>query len=622
MKKLIRKLSIVIIFFISSLSKPMYAQNWDKMNNAASLLMLYTEGKYAACARAVERMYTNGMNNTEEDALCLLIGSASYISLGNESRVRTFYDASMAIPRVLPSEYSHMNDNSLGEDEKRLLLLKYLSETEVFQQTSFISRNIAQYLKANTDGLSSSFAKEFHDIAYNNRHLLRASLDPQDVHQLCAIYRTECNFFTIDRYHEIPDIIVPELLSLSSTSNHFLDNWAIWSVFETILPYYSLLTSIQGNQKYKLPFADFLIKLKELKLLASNRDASTHWKGDDVSWKGIARHLMDNESAIVTFNPEYINALIPSSELMGLLIIHSYPTIPEICYVPAKQASEISKYLDNNPHCEIVYYSPGDDVLNYDWAYTDERIHMCFSVYESIINQGNSNKSYTGGDVLLFANIDYGTSSERFNLAPLHSGKNLISFTKEVFGENLHYLEGRRVNKINFFSITKDVDIFHISTHGLDLGDLQYNSNSLPSIIIEDNDKKSFGLALSSYNIDPTTCYIDGKTIKNLDLNNLGLVFIDACASSRSKNTLFNSFSLAKAFYHAGAYNIISYIDAINENIAERFAILFYQELKENRNISYHKAFYHAKRQTISEYAQRLPKDELGRPQLGITIWE
>ena len=134
----------------------------------------------------------------------------------------------------------------------------------------------------------------------------------------------------------------------------------------------------------------------------------------------------------------------------------------------------------------------------------------------------------------------------------------------------------------------------------------------------------NFGLALSDYNEDNRNNFVSARDVKDLiKFTGNQIVYLDACLTGQTKDNFLGVMGLAKAFYIAGARNVISYNIEVKEIIATDFALCFYRELKNNPDATYHDIFYKVKRIIIDKYkGSLLEKDSYGRHNIGIILWE
>ena len=279
--------------------------------------------------------------------------------------------------------------------------------------------------------------------------------------------------------------------------------------------------------------------------------------------------------------------------------------------------------------CKRFYICPIGKWENVDVAFTNSKVYMKHSLgdlvrYPKILK-------YQGGMISLFADIDYGEKNQNQDsyVQPLNDGKRIIDTVKGLFGDKVYSLSGKRVKKINFLNVIDDVSIFHVSTHGMRTA---YSSDISPKDTIDfynsfvgNTSLMNFGLALSGFNEDNRSNFVSAKDAKDLlKFTGNQLVYLDACETGETKDVILGTNGLAKAFYFAGARNVIAYNLEVKEKVATDFALSFYNELKETPSSTYHDIFYRVKKRIVEKYkaTNYIKTDKYGRPDLGILLWE
>lgn len=280
------------------------------------------------------------------------------------------------------------------------------------------------------------------------------------------------------------------------------------------------------------------------------------------------------------------------------------------------------------PGMEDVYVLGTEYMKTLDCAGTNENVHMIHSL-KSLINR---QKESSSKKIRIVGNLDYTVNNiERIDDSensrgigkhdPLTWSKAEIEFLKKSLSEdNLTVLEGANVTKSQLL-MNSDENILHIATHG-DVD--SYRIHKLNQIspldgITGENIFRSSYLMLSLFDdyrtiddlqlLKKNETILSGYDIIKHDFSHIDLVYLDACKTAYAKNLNGLTFSLAEAFYIAGAKNIIAYIEPVSDKIAFEFAKLFYSNLFEG--LSIHDSFYDAKKEI-----QRIA------PDLQVVLWE
>lgn len=190
-------------------------------------------------------------------------------------------------------------------------------------------------------------------------------------------------------------------------------------------------------------------------------------------------------------------------------------------------------------------------------------------------------------------NMSFSEDKGSFEVGELKGSKEEIKFLSDLFKQDVNIVKGYDFTKNTLSDVP--YNIVHLSTHGTFNKHLLNNLNSSSPVDGQtgDNILKSCGLMLSNYNEDEEKNFLSAFEIKELDFKNVDIVFISACESGASRILQNGCYSVADAFYLAGAKKIIAVIDPISDKIATRFGEYFYKLVVKGK--SYHDAFYIAK---------------------------
>lgn len=237
-----------------------------------------------------------------------------------------------------------------------------------------------------------------------------------------------------------------------------------------------------------------------------------------------------------------------------------------------------------------------------DVAGTDNRFYMKFSLTSHL--SGKHISMYQGKDLEYVGDFDFGNGKIIENL----SNEDKKYFIQNWNGKILD-------NSSTKFSLQylmvppQRIELIHISTHGVEEKTKFAGESYLYG------DLNSVCLAMPKYNENPQANIIRGQEISKCLLNNISVVFLSLCESAKSKETsgLFQiSGSLTKAFYGAGAHNIIGFTTKIEDKIATEFTKRFYEKLRNNSSSSIHDIFYNTKKEVNRDFKQ----------DIGILLWE
>lgn len=343
-----------------------------------------------------------------------------------------------------------------------------------------------------------------------------------------------------------------------------------------------------------------------------------------TDWHIIRDNLQKNEMAVVLAS--YTDPYNHVSKDFAIAF-RSSSSFPQqiLSYTSQAGRESTNKHFQYDGYANAktyVCYIDGN-VERLDSNLGESNVYRKFSLFDIVRDKHESIKNkYGNGAVYLCADINYGTGMG--NIEPLEESKRLINMVRELFPSNAYVLSGNSVRKINFFNLVDDVQILHISTHGMLDQDYLINENSNYTQYAFENVGNETYLCLSNYNANPLRNRMTATEIQEkIMLHNNCLVFLDACNTNNLRKTYYGSNSLAKAFYIAGARHVIAYLDPVNEKVATDFAISFYRKIADNPNMTYHQAFYQTKKEIIHIYKDSgLINNQYGEPSLDVVLWE
>lgn len=375
---------------------------------------------------------------------------------------------------------------------------------------------------------------------------------------------------------------------------------------------------------------NYYLRLKELELKASGGDLRLSGNKlyisngspiglGKVDWKSVKQSLNRNECALLVYG-NYLITKTGQIVVEGTLI--TADTYKPIELFAENPESMLNLVFDKYPQFNRVFLTLCGEYENADVAYCDDRVCLKYSLLD--INAQKA-KNFNKGEIYVIADIDYGEENvmTETDVKKMHNDKILVSRMKEMFGDKMYSLTGKKVNKINFMNTIGRFSIFHVSTHGIIVTNdpSPQNKNELLSAISGSTNMSQFVLALSNYHQNNDNS-ISADEIRKMDFSTVDLVFLDACKTGNSKATMAGSHSVSKSFYLGGASNVVSYLGKVNQDIALEFALRFYQELTTGDVTNYHDAFYKTKRTIINKYKDVLFEEEQGRPVFSVVLYE
>ena len=281
------------------------------------------------------------------------------------------------------------------------------------------------------------------------------------------------------------------------------------------------------------------------------------------------------------------------------------------------------------PGMECAYILGTEHMKTLDCAGINQNIHMIHSVNSLLKNKKQSSYKIKFIGNLIYSNdTTHSQNDDTENkrgigmYKPLSGSKQEIDFLTDYMSkDDIKIIEKKYAKKSRVLEIG-DENILHIATHGeIDNAKLNLLNNINPyDGMTGTNIFKSCYMILSSFydyydyyylynHTGNNETIISGYDIVNHDFSNLDLVYLDCCKTAYAKNLYGSTFSMAEAFYIAGAKNIIAYLEPVDDKIAAKFSELFYTNLF--NGLSIHDSFYNAKR-----------KIQDIKPNLQIILWE
>ena len=461
----------------------------------------------------------------------------------------------------------------------------------------------------------------FHELVFKNRSLFDAT-NPNEAITLAKILKLDYWYYHTRRNYEfLLNDLYPELQKLHSCDYPDIDH-EIYNTMQFLKNDIVEFGFTDKGKGYLADRANFLLQYMEYSLYnRGNIRASSY---DNISWVDIQSSLQPDECAVLMYD----YSISSTRMLSGIVITPSSSNPQDVSMLFDNTSPEafIDLLERSYPNCNRFYICPIDSWENVDVAYNNEKIYIKHSLAD--LTRNTKSLHYTGGIITVFADINYGRHLDEDSVPPLNDGKLILSKIKELYGSKFYCLSGDQVKKINFYNILNEVSILHVSTHGKAKSNhndvVPNNTIDLYNSIVGLNEMAGYGLALSNYN-ENNLNYISAKDIiQHLELPGNQLIFLDACVTGKSKSLLYGPNSLAKAFYTAGAANVISYLTDVKEKVATDFCIMFYEELHASPDSSYHDIFYRTKQRIINKYRDTiyLANDKYGRPDIGIVLWE
>ena len=549
------------------------------------------------------------LNELRTIALCFTYNKKAGIS-NNNDKVSYVMSSLLDSLKVMECDVA-----KLSNDGKKKLIRDYIIP---FEAATILFSCIEKNDKEIYDSLN-----EHMSFFLENIYGYRKILDPtyfSDLESLGAVYRMSAMcFYLMGRYDISLLNLYPELLELHD-SNKKITDYLIYGVMNNLKDQIVTYGYTEQGKKYIKERCNFLLQLNDLSLLVlGDKNASNY---DKTNWERIKASINNDECAVLMYNFK----LLGKVDLISGIIISKEFSEPQELSVKMSNVSPndfISSIEKKYPQYKKLFICPIGEWEDIDVAYCNSKVYMKYSLSD-LFDQTKSPSIQDKG-ISIFANLDYGNSKDKNNLESLNEGEKLLSTMKTLFGKRLHSLSGKNVRKINFYNIIDDIGIFHVSTHGQAVpNDIEHETLiDMGRTIIGETSLTGYGLALSDYNENKDN-FISAAEIKETKNPKDLLVFLDACYTNVSSESLMGRASLAKAFYFSGVGNIIAYNIEVKEHFATDFALAFYKEIHDNPTISFHDAFYKAKTLMKNKYenTQYLSKDIYGRPNIGILLWE
>lgn len=490
-----------------------------------------------------------------------------------------------------------------------------------------------------------------HRLIENYATIYLNTLDKQDAIDYCGILYNDINW--IHAHRESNDIILdtyfPGFLLLI---NKHKDNPQVYKFLQlTMQDYLPYVLSFSTNGDNFILYAEaitnYILTCQELTLWAKGYSSFRYnnsyydldipvYSVDDVlssifndnmqynenytNWNIIKQYLKPNESAALVYS--FLDPRSKLSSFFGITFNSKSNKPTQILSLSEIRVNslEMAPNTSDDGRIYVCYLDGAEDLMSE--FRTD--IYRKFSLFDIVRERENErvHSHYQNGTVFVCADIDYGEGTGA--MPPLLDGKKLISSIKKIFPDQTYILSGKNVRKINFCNIVDDIQIFHVSTHGNVESTLLLDEKSNFNDIVYENQGNDIYLCLSNYNVDPHRYRITATEIQEkLKFPNSCLVFLDACNTNNILKTYVGVNSMAKAFYLAGARNIIAYLNPINEKVATDFAISFYSKLADNPGMTYHNAFYQTKKGIYNKYKDTgLITNHNGKSSLDIVLWE
>lgn len=616
--KTMRKISVVSLLLFFSLSS--YAQS-GPLDWPEKMIAYYMQNQLAECIYLADQVLANHSSEyTPREARAMAFGAYAYVKKDPKRASQIVsYIYKPLVDDMLADKSKFL---SMNREQKKKYIKDYTDSYEVVIALSwFINSNDSSNISKTMD-----LFNYYHENIFGYRNVYDSSNQSEAV-MIATIIRQESHFLKFNKRYDVLLLnLYPELMSLKKDYGTLIDI----SIFSAVNIFKNEIVEFgfteQGKQ-YLEERTNFLLQYNELCLKILGFKSAKNY--NKVNWQEIKNALVRNECAIIMYDYNLLS--VTSINLMSGIVISPNLDQP-IDLSMLMESSSPDAFLEELetkfPNCERFYICPIGKWENKDVAYTNNKAYMKHSLSD-LVRYPKSLK-YEGGIISIFADIDYGeknSSQEDFEV-PLNDGKKIIKVVKELFGDKVYSLSGKRVKRINFMNVIDDVSVLHVSTHG------KYNSVST-GISLKDTidfynsflgntSLMNFGLALSDYNNDNRNNFVSAKDVKDLiKFTGNQLVYLDACQTGQTKDNVFGVVGLAKAFYFAGARNVISYNTSVKEIIATDFALSFYNELKNNPDATYHDIFYRVKQTIVDKYrGSLLNKDSYGRPDIGIILWE
>lgn len=595
------------------------AQNASSLFAGKEIMGMYMMQKdFGKAVDMAERVYAKSQL-TEDDIQVLGLGAYVYSMHNDNENARRL--ANRSIEQFL---INHKNDERLFasysiEQKKQYLIDFNVSYFTVISNLSFLDTEKIIEL--------TNF---HHNFIVKNRYIL----DTDNVKE--AMYIP--NILAADVYWIVnnsrhPMLFASHIPSMKKLYNKFqtaTEKRAIgMQIMSAYTAFYNYINGIAFAQQelqdaYLGELANFLLEYKELEMFLRGVENTDYSK---VSWEKLRDVLVDNEMVTLMFYGQ-----VPTTTIIiqASLLITPHCTKP-VCEIN-KAITDITQVLPlkfSDYSNKRIYLSIIPGMEGYDLIYDAQNVHQKFNVYD-LVRQSSTDRQlsskYNNGEFHLFANIDYGSPSKA-KIPPLMDGHVMIANMKGLYKDLLHVYTGDNVGKKDFLFFLQKPEMLHVSTHGIITSeDIQVtDSTDFYDAVMGNHAMAKTALALSKYNENPDDNCIHGDEIKLWlsFVDPIDLVYLDACSTGEQKGTLYWEGSLAKAFYFAGAKNVIAYLGPISEEMALEFSTCFYRMISMYPNKSYHDAFYETKKYILSQYKNKLPYDAVQkRPKLDVVLWE
>jgi len=343
--------------------------------------------------------------------------------------------------------------------------------------------------------------------------------------------------------------------------------------------------------------ADYIERL----LLSTCIDPIKLKKNLDVTTKDIKRQLKDKEL--------FVDFEVCDDSLIATIITKDNGVrIVEICEIDSFKSV-------TNCNLDIVLNSLSPILKDYSVVYFMPAFSLYLMNLEALFHRAFPNKEFhrvsnlvhlnnhdvTINKIIAIGNPRYNDSTASLNsaidrgkvLSPLPGTgveiRGIAYAMRNNHGVSVVCYEGVDANEETIKSLDgKDINILHIATHGIIVG--------------EEHDNQEAALLLSGANEDvETKSLVFGKNdgillaseIENIRFKNLGLVVLSACDSGiGSINYNEGIKGLQRAFRIAGAQNMIVSLNKVDDEGTLNFMTDFYTKLSQTGNI--YKSFVYA----------------------------
>ena len=492
--------------------------------------------------------------------------------------------------------------------------------------------------------VSMYYANMYHNIAVRNCEILmQGSFDNKL--SICNIIDWDAPWLND---HDKGEELIREIRLLMDVARE-CSKYTTDEQVDLSLPIYSTMLSLrpmvlnlimaskQSNTTiYNEAITNYLLTLNELKFLTKGHFEA--FKYYETDWKKLKDKLYANEIALQMFDVGLAKGFIEITKDSEIPVFTFASFGSNGIIEPSSFNGYISRY-------DQIYYTPLESMYNEDIVY-HYKIHQKFNLYDltrrdhSLYSHEEGHAYYQNDDIMMLTDIDYGRGNA---VKPLNENKKVVKQMQKDYGKKLMVYSGRKVNKDLFYEISEDIGIIHISTHGI-IDEIDPNidveselqGQNMDSVLymysMGIRELQELKLCLSGYNEDPKNNCLSVYDILTLIDEFYGLVYLDACNTSKQTNYYLASASFAEAFFVRGATSVIAYINPINEIVAADFAQLFYQKLMavEDPNLhitsykSIHDVFYETKYEIYQKYydSELLRKGAYNVPVLDIVLWE